>query len=221
MNALFRFSRFLGKSKSSRDTGQNTSKCFVLLLLKVFGLQDPFDMIDVKSRPTVPFWVQKCTVSKLKHQFDKWHLFYATTREGWQFMSLGFPNPGFRNLRISHRKPRNHEIERCFFEAPLFQQKIGMLAFQEEPTTTTRQSRTDASFFCVILPQKESGKRSAAKGVQQKSDEKSDRSVRKSDQKRNPQRKENLGGRFGYSLFFSPRAGGRGSEASGGGGGGC
>ena len=35
----------------------------------------------------------------------------------------------------------------------------------------------------ITLPQKESGKRSPAKGVWQKSDEKSDKSVRKSDRK--------------------------------------
>ena len=44
-----------------------------MLCLVVFWHLDPFDMIDVKSRPTKPFG----PVSGLKRQFDKWYLFHS------------------------------------------------------------------------------------------------------------------------------------------------
>ena len=56
VNVLFRFFLLLWKMKSLRDTGQKKSQ---MLYLAAFGHQDLFDMINVKSRPTKPFWAQK------------------------------------------------------------------------------------------------------------------------------------------------------------------
>ena len=60
-------SAFGGKQALKRHRPKYSQMlCFV-----VFGHLNPFDMIDVRSRPT--------SVSGLKHRFAKWYLFHAPT----------------------------------------------------------------------------------------------------------------------------------------------
>ena len=57
---------FLPFGENQHKPNYSQMLCFV-----VFGHLNPFDMIDVKSRPTKTFWVQKYIVSGLKRQSDK------------------------------------------------------------------------------------------------------------------------------------------------------
>ena len=74
-NVLCRFFRLLGKSTSSRDTGQNVPKCDILQFLDT----------KISSTSYTPKSANKAvlgnirTVSGLKRQLDKWHLFRASS----------------------------------------------------------------------------------------------------------------------------------------------
>ena len=68
---VLRFVRLLGENRVFERDKIPQMLCFV-----VFGHQEPFNMINVKTRQPPKI----CTVSGFKRQFDKWHLIRARTQ---------------------------------------------------------------------------------------------------------------------------------------------
>ena len=78
INVLFRFCRLWGKARLQETQAEILSNA---VFCSIFSTQKTAGRGKCQSRPTKVFWPQECNVSGSNGQFDKWHLFRASTRK--------------------------------------------------------------------------------------------------------------------------------------------